>query len=110
MECLHSIAPLVHQKQCRVKSEECRVVSVPNSALLTLHFLRRAVEFGLSVKSERMSGFEPRASRNMAGFPAPSLSVVAFPWVWSRAVTTNRVTSQLALPQAVMVGVRQSPT
>ena len=32
------------------------------------HF-RRAVEFGLSVKSERMSGFKSRPSRQMAGFP-----------------------------------------
>ena len=39
------------------------------------HF-RRAVEFGLSVKSERTSGFKSRLSRQMAGFPARLLSVI----------------------------------
>lgn len=37
---------------------------------------RRAVEFGLSVKSARMSGFKSRPSRQMAGFPTRSLSVI----------------------------------
>ena len=39
---------------------------------------RRAVEFGLSVKSERMSGFKSRPSRQMAGFPTRFLSVAYF--------------------------------
>ncbi len=37
---------------------------------------RRAVEFGLSVKSERTSGFKSLPSRQMAGFPTRLLSVV----------------------------------
>lgn len=39
---------------------------------------RRAVEFGLSDKRETASGFDPRPSRQMAGFPTRPLSVAQF--------------------------------
>ena len=41
---------------------------------------RRAVECGLSVKSERTSGFKSRPSRQMAGFPSRLLWNYAFRW------------------------------
>jgi len=53
--------------------------SVPCKSGWSPH-LRRAAEFGLSVKSRicGTSGFKSRPSRQSAGFPARSLSVAVF--------------------------------
>ena len=48
---------------------ECALVIIRGFDSHRERQFRRAVEFGLSVKSERMSGFKSRPSRQMAGFP-----------------------------------------
>ena len=59
----------------RCRFESCQLESLRQHRLLSIESFGRAVEFGLSVKRETASGFKPRPSRPMAGFPTHLLSV-----------------------------------
>ena len=53
--------------------------------------LGRAVEYGLSVKREIASGFEPRPSRHVAGLPTRLLSISLIEWADRMQVTASAI-------------------